>query len=187
MASTTIEAITQLLFLEDHLDGADLLFVFGNDWLPTMDVVSSLYSTGRYRKVLISGHSARKDREKSEASRFMERGLELGMPSDAFLLEHNATNTKENLEFSLPIIEAHLGLNSVSSVVFVCKTFHTRRVLMTARKYLPAQVKFGFVPMLDERNIGRDNWWNDSVSVERVVAELRRIAEYTLKGDLSIQ
>jgi len=183
---STIDAITQFLFIETHLERVDLMFVFGSDWLDTMDHVKSLYDQGISRRILISGHSASKDRTESEASRFKRRGLELGIPQEAFLIEERATNTKENLEYSLPLIERSIGIGDLSSVLFVCKTFHTRRVLMTARKFLPDHVRYYFYPVNDERNILRDNWWKDDVAFQRVIAEVRRIAEYTLNGDLSI-
>src|SRR5438105_5304534 len=91
------EAITSLLFLNAPRTSADLIFVFGNDWLPTMTHVAELYSKGVARKILISGHSAAKDRPQSEALRFMNEGKRLGIPDGAFLLEHEATNTKENI------------------------------------------------------------------------------------------
>lgn len=183
---STIDAITQFLFIETPIEPVDMIFVFGNDWIETMDAVKDLYDRGISTQILISGHSANKDRLESEAQRFMRRGIELGIPDSAFILEHNATNTKENLEFSLPLIEERLGIANISRILFVCKTFHTRRVLMTARNFLPQQVEYFFLPMIDERNIRRDNWWQDQIARERILAEVRRIGEYALKGDLSI-
>lgn len=184
--TSTIEAITDFLFIESSMNNVDLIFVFGNDWLDTMKEVKTIYEKGISDYILISGHSASKERSESEASRFMRKGVELGIPSEVFLLEKQATNTKENMQFSLPIIEEKIGISKITKILFVCKTFHTRRVLMTAKKFLPASIEYSFYPVNDERNIRKDNWWEDSTSFERVIAEVRRIAEYTLKGDLSI-
>lgn len=186
MLNSARDAITEFLFLEKPASKADLIFVFGNDWLATMDSVAEMYHAGASANVLISGHSANKERAISEAERFAAKGLELGISKSAFILEHRATNTKENLEFSIPLIEEKIGLRTIRSILFVCKTFHTRRVLMTAKKFLPPHIEYFFLPMIDERNIQRDNWWLDHDRFERVVMELRRIADYTLKGDLSL-
>jgi len=183
---STIDAITQFLFIETDIEPVDLVFVFGNDWVETMDKVKGLYDQGISTRILISGHSASKERSESEADRFVHRGIELGIPKSAFILEHDATNTKENFEFSLPLIEREFGVENLERVLFVCKTFHTRRVLMTARNFLPQHIEYFFLPMVDERNVRRDNWWQEQVARERVLAELRRIGEYTLKGDLVI-
>jgi uncharacterized SAM-binding protein YcdF (DUF218 family) len=187
ISNSTISAITELVFLEQTIDKADVIFVFGNDWIATMDEVAILYQKGVAKIIVISGHSAKADREKSEARRFLERGLELGISKDAMLLEERATNTKENILNSLPIMERSIAPRPIASVLFVCKTFHTRRVLMTARNLLSPDVQYGFLPVGDERNITRENWWQDADRQERVIAEVRRIAEYTLKGDLSVQ
>lgn len=182
----TIEAITQFLFIETAPIKADLIFVFGNDWLETMAEVKELYDQGVAEHILISGHSASKDRAESEASRFMRKGIDLGIPNNVFLIEEQASNTKENFEFSMPIIESIIGIKNIKSVLFVCKTFHTRRVLMTAKRFFSHDITFGFYPVNDERNIQKDNWWKNQTSLERVIAEIRRIGEYTLKGDLDI-
>lgn len=36
-------------------------------------------------------------------------------------------------------------------------------------------------------NIGPDTWWKSEAAVKRVLEELKRLAEYSLKGDLSIK
>lgn len=37
------------------------------------------------------------------------------------------------------------------------------------------------------KNIGSDSWWTNEAAVKRVLEELKRVAEYSLKGDLSIK
>lgn len=183
---STIKAITDFLFIETPIEKVDLMFVFGHDWIDTMKEVKALYDKGISKRILISGHSASKERTESEALRFMKKGVKLGIPQEVFLLEQWAINTKENMQFSLPIIEEQIGFSKIAKILFVCKTFHTRRVLMTARKYFPRHIEYLFYPVTDERNIQKDNWWKDPIAFERVIAEVRRIAEYTLKGDMSI-
>ena len=58
---------------------------------------------------------------------------------------------------------------------------------MTAKKFLPTNIKYYFSPVIDERNIKKENWWKDEVAKTRVLEELRRIGEYTLKGDLWLE
>jgi uncharacterized SAM-binding protein YcdF (DUF218 family) len=185
--SSSVEAITNLLFIETPVMKSDLIFVFGNDWILAMDEVKKLYEQKISEKILITGHSANKDRLESEASRFMRRGLELGIPEESFLIEELATDTKKNFEYSAPIIDANIGFDKIRTILFVCKTFHTRRVLMTAKASFPNHIEYLFYPVSDERNIQKDNWWLDEVSLKRVLAEVRRIGEYSLTGDLSIK
>ncbi|MBU2592618.1 MAG: YdcF family protein [Patescibacteria group bacterium] len=183
---TTIQAISDFLFLPANLEKAELIFVFGHSYLSTMDEVKKLYDKKYSNRILITGHS--KGRLKDiEADRFFKRGGELGIPEKIFLLERKATNTKENILFSKPIIEKEIGFKNIKTILFVCKTFHTRRVLMTARKFFPANIKFCFYPVIDERNIQKNNWWKDDIARNRVLEEIKRIGEYALRGDLSIE
>lgn len=185
--SSTIEAITDFLFLETKKPKkVDLIFVFGSSFLPTMDEVKKLYNKKVAKKILITGHSKGRLKE-IEADRFYKYGLKIGFPKNAFLLEKEAANTKENIINSIPLIEEELGFKKIKAIIFVCKTFHTRRVLMTVKKFFPAGIKYYFSPVTDERNIKKDNWWKNKVAKARVLEEVKRIGEYALRDDLSIE
>ncbi|MFA6428104.1 MAG: YdcF family protein [Candidatus Buchananbacteria bacterium] len=185
--SAAIEAITKFIFLESSkIKKVDLIFVFGSSYLTTMDEVKKLYNKKVANKILITGHSKGKLKE-IEADRFYNKGLELGIVPEVFLLEKEATNTKENIINSRPLIERSIGFKNIKKIMFVCKAFHTRRVLMTAKKFFPSNIKYYFCPVIDERNIKKENWWQNKEAKTRVLEELRRIAEYTLKGDLSLE
>ena len=183
---STIESISNLLFLSPNPQKVDLIFVFGHSYLSAMDDVKMLYNKGYSSKILITGHSKGKMKD-VESERFFKRGIELGIPEKAFILESKATNSKENITFSKSIMEHEIGLSNIRSILFVCKTFHTRRVLMTAQKYLPEHIEFYFYPIIDERNIQRDNWWKNDIAKSRVLEEVSRIGEYAKKGDLSLE
>ena len=73
-----------------------------------MDEVKRLYDKKISNKILITGHSKGKLKE-IEADRFYRRGVELGFPKKIFLLERDATNTKENIINTIPIIEKAIG------------------------------------------------------------------------------
>jgi len=46
-----------------------------------------------------------------------------GIPHERILEEHRATNTGENVIFSLPVIEAALGLANIRSVICLGNTW----------------------------------------------------------------
>lgn len=71
-------------------------------------------------------------------------------------------------------------------MLLVCKSFHARRVLMTATNFLPNDIEYYFLSTLDERNIAKDGWWKDEIATKRVLEEVGRISQYTLKGDLKL-
>lgn len=183
---STIQAISDFLFLPANPKKADLMFVFGHSYLSVIDEVKKLYDKKHSNRILITGHSKGKLKD-NEAERFLKRGLGLGIPKKVFLLEKKATNTKENILFSKSIIEKKIGFNNIKTILFVCKAFHARRVLMTAKKFFPINIKFCFYPVIDKRNIRKNNWWKNNIAKIRVLEEVERIAKYTLKGDLSIE
>lgn len=188
---STVEAITKLLFLPKSVpDRADICIVLGNDYIDTMVHVKSIYDQGICDKFILTGHSAKMDKE-PECERFFRRGIELGIPSNAMFLENKATNSYENLNFSKQIIEKQFGgFERCKKILFVAKAFVTRRVEMTAKNLYPDFVETYYFPTVDDtetgKNIRSDNWWKNEAARKRVLEEVKRIAEYTLKGDLKI-
>ncbi len=181
---TTREAISNLLFMEDPVQSVDLVLVLGNTWLPSMDPAIEMLTHGHARHVLIVGGVYGGEEGRPESEALMAYALERGVSQDKMILETKSTNTLENFVLSRDIVEGSIGWSNVRKVAVVCKAFHTRRVLMTAKKNWPAHVEYIFRPVEDEREIRREGWWEDSVARERVLAEVRRIAEYAIKGDL---
>lgn len=188
---STVEAITKLLFLPKSVPNkADICIVLGNDYIDTMVHVKSIYEHGICDKFILTGHSAKMDKE-PECERFFRRGIELGIPSNAMFLENKATNSYENLNFSKQIIEKQFGgFERCKKILFVAKAFVTRRVEMTAKNLYPDFVETYYFPTVDDtetgKNIRSDNWWKNDAARKRVLEEVKRIAEYTLKGDLKL-
>lgn len=187
--NSTIEAISNLLFLETPIISCDIAIVFGNDYVETMDEVKNLWERGMIKnKIILSGHSAKKDK-KPEAIRFKEYGLQIGLSEESMLLELEATNTLENLLYSREIIEKELcDFSKIKSIMFVAKAFVCRRIQMTVQAFYPSNINYVYYPIVDVKgkNIGKDSWWSSEESIKRVLEELRRISEYTLKGDLAL-
>ncbi len=188
---STIEAITKFLFIPKFIpDKADVCIVLGNDYIDTMVYVKWVFEQRICDKFILTGHSAKMDKE-PECERFFKKGLELGIPQDTMFLENKATNSYENLDFSKKIIENQLGgFEHCKKILFVAKAFVTRRIEMTANKLYPDFVQTYYLPTADDtengKNIRADNWWTNSAAQKRVLEEIRRIAEYTLKGDLKL-
>jgi uncharacterized SAM-binding protein YcdF (DUF218 family) len=185
--SETIQRISDFLFIPNSNEKADLILVLGSNYLPTMETVADLYKNNRASLLLISGkHSNDDPRKETESQRFLNRGLELGIPSDIILLEAKATNTKENLLYSKEVLQKANLLSKIKTVLIVCQNFHTRRVLMTANAVFGNSLQIIFHSINDSRKIEKDNWWLENKNRDRVLDELRRISEYTAKGDLSL-
>jgi uncharacterized SAM-binding protein YcdF (DUF218 family) len=117
---------------------ADLLFVFGTRrGVPeTVDAAVDLWRRGLFRHALVSGGPTEGD-SVTECT-VIKAGLAAGgVPAAAILEEHHATNTGENVIFSLPVIEAALGRANVRSVICLGKICTARRYPMTLQRHWP--------------------------------------------------
>lgn len=194
--SETINAITKFLFLgkeEPDLDIYDLVIFLGNNDIEgSAEALKLLWNTGHITndsKVILSGNVGLLDQgEEPEAKRIFERTVALGLPETIFVIEDKATNTLENLQFSKPKAEEIQPLTSYKKILFIGKAFMARRAIMCASACGYPVDKIDFYGTVDSKgkNIGPDCWWNSEEATKRVLEEIKRIAEYTLKGDLSI-
>jgi hypothetical protein len=65
----------------------------------------------------------------------------IGIPETRILLAERATSTRENVTFSLPVIDGRVGLAKVRSLIAVGKYFTSARYLMTLERHWPAVEK----------------------------------------------
>ncbi|MFB7077967.1 YdcF family protein [Streptomyces sp. NPDC056308] len=114
----------------------------GSHDLGVADVTVDLYRRGMFPLIVFTGATSRTTRDRmprGEAEHYRERALDLGVPASAILVEPNARNTGENINFSRSLL-AERGVD-VSSVLLVSKPYEERRAYATARKLWP-EVEF---------------------------------------------
>ncbi|NEC18504.1 YdcF family protein [Streptomyces parvus] len=110
----------------------------GSHDLGVADVTVSLYQRGMFPLIVFTGATSRTTRDrmpKGEAEHYRERALELGVPASAILVEPEARNTGENINFARELLTGR-GID-VSSVMLVSKPYEERRAYATARKIWP--------------------------------------------------
>lgn len=160
---------------------ADLLFVFGarHAVAEIVAAAADLWRRGYFRHAIVSGgHTQGGTRTECEV---MKEGMvAAGVPADLILEEHRATNTGENVIFSLPIIDAALGRANVRSVICLGKICTSRRYPMTLQRHWPEVEKMllavNYFPMPVER------WHTDPAFRARVMEEWRKLAPYKAQG-----
>ena len=103
-----------------------------------------------------------------------------GVPPDRILEEDRATNTGENVMFSLPIIDTALGLKNIRSVICLGNTWTARRYPMTLHRHWPEVTKM--LVTVDSFQTPRALWHTDPEFSRRVVAEWDKIEPYKVKG-----
>jgi uncharacterized SAM-binding protein YcdF (DUF218 family) len=160
---------------------ADLLFVFGarEDVARRVDEACRLWREGLFRWSIVSGGMT-PGAELSECQIIKSAMVARGIPPERILEEHRATNTGENVVFSLPIIEATLGLKNIRSVICLGNTWTARRYPMTLHRYWPEVNKM--LVTVDSFDTPLAFWHTDPDFRTRVLAEWDKIEPYKAKG-----
>ena len=103
-----------------------------------------------------------------------------GVPADLILEEHRAMNTGENVMYSLPIIDAALGLKNIRSVICLGNTWTGRRYAMTLHRHWPEVEKM--LLTVDGFATPRAYWHTDAEFRRRVLTEFDKIEPYKARG-----
>jgi uncharacterized SAM-binding protein YcdF (DUF218 family) len=167
--------------IETQLKPADLLFVFGTreDVEERVDEAFRLWREGLFRRGIVSG-GITPGSTLSECEIIKAALVARGIPAEKILEEHRSLNTGENVIFSLPIIDAALGLNNIRSVICLGNTWTARRYPMTLHRHWPEVEKM--LVMVDSFETPRPLWHTDPEFRRRILLEWDKIEPYKAKG-----
>jgi uncharacterized SAM-binding protein YcdF (DUF218 family) len=176
-----IAAINSSHFADTPLKPADLLFVFGTreDVALRADTACRLWRDGLFRWAIVSG-GVTPGSHFSECAIIKPAMAARGIPQNRILEEHRALNTGENVVFSLPILEARLGLANIRSVICLGNTWTARRYPMTLQRHWPEVEKM--LVTADSFGIPRSLWHTDPEFRRRVLSEWDKIEPYKASG-----
>lgn len=160
---------------------ADLLFVFGTreDVACRVDEAARLWCEGLFRWSIVSG-GVTPGSSLSECAILRDAMIARGIPAEKILSEDRATNTGENVIFSLPVIDAALGRKNVRSVICLGNTWTARRYAMTLERHWPEVEKM--MVTVDSFAAPRALWHTDPEFSRRVLSEWDKIEPYMAKG-----
>jgi hypothetical protein len=160
---------------------ADLLFVFGGRYGvdETVAAAVDLWQRGFFRHAIVSG-GATQGEPRTECAVIRDGMMKGGVPAELILEEHRATNTGENVLFSLPAIEAALGLRNIGSVICLGKICTARRYPMTLHRHWPEVEKM--LVTINPFAAPVERWHTDPAFRDRVMQEWRKIEPYRAKG-----
>jgi uncharacterized SAM-binding protein YcdF (DUF218 family) len=163
------------------LKPADLLFVFGTrlDEVLRAEEAGRLWRAGLFRWAVVSG-GVTPGAAPSECTIIKEEMVRRGFPADRILEEDRATNTGENVRFSLPIIDAALGLAKIKSVICLGNTWTGRRYAMTLHRHWPEVEKM--LVTVDSFATPRALWHTDPEFRRRILREWDKIESYKARG-----
>jgi uncharacterized SAM-binding protein YcdF (DUF218 family) len=160
---------------------ADLLFVFGTreDVTERVDEACRLWRGGYFRWAIVSG-GVTPGSGLSECAVIKPAMVARGIPAEKILEEHRAQNTGENVIFSLPVIDAALGVKNIGSVICLGNTWTARRYPMTLHRHWPEVEKM--LVTVDSFATPRSLWHTDPKFRRRILAEWDKIEPYMAKG-----
>ena len=176
-----IAAINAWHLVETPLQPADLLFVFGTrqDVDERVAEAVRLWHAGYFRWAIVSG-GVTPGSKRSECEIITEAMIASGIPANIILREDRATNTGENVIFSLPIIDAAIGLNNIRRVICLGNTWTARRYPMTLHRHWPEVEKM--LVMVDSFRTPRSHWHTDPEFRRRMLIEWDKIEPYKARG-----
>jgi uncharacterized SAM-binding protein YcdF (DUF218 family) len=160
---------------------ADLVVVFGTreDVAQRVDEACRLCREGLFRWSIVSG-GVTPGSTLSECEIIKSAMVERGIAPERILEEHRAMNTGENVSFSLPVLEAALGLANIRSVICLGNTWTARRYPMTLHRHWPEVEKM--LITVDSFETPLALWHTDPEFRTRVLCEWDKIEPYKAKG-----
>jgi uncharacterized SAM-binding protein YcdF (DUF218 family) len=178
---TEIAEINARHLISTPIKPADLLFVFGTreDVERRVDEAVRLWREGLFRWSIVSGGMT-PGSKLSECETIKTAMLARGIPSERILEEHRAMNTGENVIFSLPILEAAIGLKNIRSVICLGNSWTARRYPMTLHRHWPEVEKM--LITVDSFETPLALWHTDAVLRTRVLSEWDKIEPYKARG-----
>lgn len=175
--SSPFDCITELVFVEQQPSKADIILIPGGSHDQLMVRAIELYKQGYAPLILPSGGVNAKVLEwESEWKHFRDLAVESGVPSEAILKEDQAQHTFDNARLSWKVIRDE-GLK-IERAILICKTQHSRRALLTYQTQFSSSVEFIVCPVVDDRDIRRDNWFLDKAKTEKVMEQVEKIGKY---------
>ena len=186
MSCDWLRAVTELIFVRDEPEPADVILVPGSDDPEPAVHAAELYRAGFAPLVLPSGRFAKNTGRMTFARAdvaaawpgewasewaFLREVLRRGgVPDAAILREDQATFTWENAKFSRAALLRHGGLPRTA--ILCCKPWHARRALSYYQLALP-ETRLLCCPCAWPGS-DRDDWTTTAEGRERVLGEIER-------------
>ena len=185
LSATTLE-LAQLLWDYHHvnhtLQKSDCILVLGSHDLRVAERGAELYLAGWAPLLIFSGGLGRLTQEmwsEPEAKKFAKIALEMGVPTEAILIENQSTNTGENILFTQQLLEKEKL--TPEKFIVVQKPYMERRSFATFKKHWPQKEL-----MVTSPQISLQDYPNSEISLEELihimVGHLQRIQLYPQKG-----
>ncbi len=172
------------LSVSDDAEEVDVIFLFGSQDQKAPSKAYELLREGYAPIVLATGSYGiytKGKSHKTEAESFKEALLSLGASQEEILIEPNATNTAENINFGMQVLQK-ANLN-IKKAIVINRPYMMKRILATFNKLFP-QIEViccptnytldDYINWMDEKQIGR--------AEKRLKEEVLRLYNYPKQG-----
>lgn len=176
-----ITSVTEIVFVRDELKKSDIILIAGGSRAELAEEAFRLFKDGFADYILVSGGKNKKlTRHETECDFLCDILIQKGVPEEQLIRENQASNTAENAIFSKQKCEEHNMI--INSAILVCKAYHSRRCKMTYQIHMDDTIDFCVSPIIDERNISSENWFEDDSKKKLVLSELHKIGTYFVQN-----
>ncbi len=179
-----VETLWNYNQMHHQLHPVDVDIGLGSHDLGVATHTANLYHQNMFPHIVFTGANAPTTLTRfpcGEAVHYRDHAIELGVPTNAILLEPHATSTGDNIDFTRALLEDHGLLNTIESIMLISRPYQQRRSYATCRKRWPnVDVLCTSLPLpLDEyiTSIGDANR-----VINMLVGDTQRIWIYPTKG-----
>lgn len=193
LSKEAINLLSKLCFIPQKIEEADLIFVFGSRF--GMDdntaAIKELLDEDIAKRVILTGGNPQFDDLDTMGDTEAEILLKMidvkKYPHVAFYSENKSHHTLANVTEAMEIID----FDEIKKIVFVTKSFASRRGYLSLRKLLPKQKlmtrTYGAIYPDSEHRITKNSWHKFEEGRNRVWGEFLRIAKYGRRGDIEFR
>ncbi|WP_405981045.1 YdcF family protein [Streptomyces sp. NBC_00158] len=168
--------------MRHDLRPCDAAIALGCNDLGVSTYAADLYKAGCFPTLVFTGGNSAATRDvfpRGEAVHFHEQALALGVPAHAMLLEPNAANTGQNIEFAREVLSA-AGVRP-RSVLLICMPYMERRAFATCREQWPeVEVVCASDPLSFDAYL--KGMGDEASVISMIVGDLQRVIEYPKQG-----
>ncbi len=180
LTAAFLKAVGKYMLVETKLGMADVCIVFGNPHCDHLAAhAAKLYHAGYTKTIVVSGKPVTGD-GRSEAIRMRDMLVKCGVPVSAILVEDKASNSGENVLYTMQLLKDKGLFNGINSIIAVGHIHAARRFLMTLEKHWPQPLKMFTADNCFAAPVSK--WHTDTHFRAMVLSEYDKIPAYKAKG-----
>lgn len=180
LTAAFLKVVGDYMLVETPIARADVALLFGGEHADEIaNHAADLYHQGYFGLIVVSGAPST-SKGVMEAKQMRDVLVARGVPDDIIMIEDKATNTGENVKYSMALLDKTKGLENISSVLGIGQIHGSRRFLMTLEQHWPQVTKMFTAP--NYYPVSREDWHTHPTFRRAVLKEFNKVAPYKKKG-----